>query len=363
MVPLHRWFGLLAGIWLFCAGFTGSMMVFNNELDRFLNPDLFAVSVGSYEDTNSLVSAAAAAHPGHYVSSIDLPSRSGEPAIAYLAREAGVAGTALWRVNIDPVTGFVLGSRDLNEPQFTRHGFMHAVNRFHYSLLLGGWVNTVFGIIALFWFFGHVIALYIAMNGGRIGWRDFRITKNSTLRQWHVATGLWMFPVTLVISLSAAYLNLGAEFRAAVSKLSPITPGYDQLLASVAAPDYWPHIDFDKAAELAAISAGGAVIDGISFLPNKALYRVRFFDERDINPLVGRRHIFVHTGSGQVVHDSHFAEGSGADRFLGWQFPLHSGKAFGWPGRLLVFLAGLAVCLSVYTGIRRWIHFMLVHGH
>jgi uncharacterized iron-regulated membrane protein len=104
---------------------------------------------------------------------------------------------------------------------------------------------------------------------------------------------------------------------------------------------------------LAAAHVPEAVIDGISFLPQRALYRVRFFDDRDNNPLVGYRHVFVHTQTGQIMHDSHFAEGSAADRFLAWQFPLHSGKAFGWAGRLLIFLAGIVVCMSIVTGIRR----------
>ncbi|MFZ2452500.1 MAG: PepSY-associated TM helix domain-containing protein [Methylovulum miyakonense] len=34
--------------------------------------------------------------------------------------------------------------------------------------------------------------------------------------------------------------------------------------------------------------------------------------------------------------------------------PLHSGKAFGWTGRILVFLSGLACPLLFVTGFIRW---------
>ena len=38
---IHRWFGLVAAVFLFIAGATGAMLVWNQELDALLNPQLF----------------------------------------------------------------------------------------------------------------------------------------------------------------------------------------------------------------------------------------------------------------------------------------------------------------------------------
>jgi uncharacterized iron-regulated membrane protein len=42
------------------------------------------------------------------------------------------------------------------------------------------------------------------------------------------------------------------------------------------------------------------------------------------------------------------------EAFLHWQFPLHNGEAFGLPGRLLVFVAGLMPLVLACTGALIW---------
>ena len=46
---------------------------------------------------------------------------------------------------------------------------------------------------------------------------------------------------------------------------------------------------------------------------------------------------------------------SAGETFLDWQWPLHSGKAFGWVGRILIFLCGLACPVIYMTGVIRWL--------
>ncbi|MDZ4151263.1 PepSY-associated TM helix domain-containing protein [Methylicorpusculum sp.] len=41
--------------------------------------------------------------------------------------------------------------------------------------------------------------------------------------------------------------------------------------------------------------------------------------------------------------------------FTHWQWPLHSGQAFGMTGRLLVFSTGLACPVLFVTGVIRWL--------
>jgi uncharacterized iron-regulated membrane protein len=48
------------------------------------------------------------------------------------------------------------------------------------------------------------------------------------------------------------------------------------------------------------------------------------------------------------------ASGTAGEVFTHWQWPLHSGQAFGWTGRILVFLSGLACPVLFVTGVIRW---------
>jgi uncharacterized iron-regulated membrane protein len=40
---------------------------------------------------------------------------------------------------------------------------------------------------------------------------------------------------------------------------------------------------------------------------------------------------------------------------LEWQEPLHTGQAFGLPGRIVVSLTGLAASLGIATGLLSWL--------
>lgn len=60
------------------------------------------------------------------------------------------------------------------------------------------------------------------------------------------------------------------------------------------------------------------------------------------------------TGRIVCVRDANTRKSAG-ETFLDWQWPLHSGKAFGWTGRILVFLSGLTLPLMFITGMIRWL--------
>ncbi|MGH8672057.1 MAG: PepSY domain-containing protein [Burkholderiales bacterium] len=49
------------------------------------------------------------------------------------------------------------------------------------------------------------------------------------------------------------------------------------------------------------------------------------------------------------------AESGPGEVFTHWQWPVHSGQAFGWPRRVLVFLTGLICPVTFATGMIRWL--------
>lgn len=66
------------------------------------------------------------------------------------------------------------------------------------------------------------------------------------------------------------------------------------------------------------------------------------------------RHVWIDQYSGAVryVQDPH--RGTAGDKFVEWQFPLHTGEAFGLPGRILGCIAGLVPTVLYVTGFIRW---------
>jgi uncharacterized iron-regulated membrane protein len=65
--------------------------------------------------------------------------------------------------------------------------------------------------------------------------------------------------------------------------------------------------------------------------------------------------IVVGGQDGALLSDRHRTEGSAGDVFLAWQYPLHSGKAFGAIGRFIIFVSGIVLTVLCVTGIMIWL--------
>ena len=58
--------------------------------------------------------------------------------------------------------------------------------------------------------------------------------------------------------------------------------------------------------------------------------------------------------NGQLIGDEVPWEGTAADVFNQLQFPLHSGRIAGLPGRIIVSIMGIAVAMLSITGVVIW---------
>lgn len=351
----HRWFGLLAAIWLLALALTGSTLVFYDELDRLLNPELRRVEAKAQRLPLSQVIANAAG-PGRYASFIDLPNRPGDSLKAYLAARDGADTTvaAGTHVFINPHTGEALGERIFGAFRLDRRHLMDFIYQLHLNLHLGGWMQTALGVLALCWLVDHLAGAILSFPNLAKWKRSFLIRSGAKGHKLtfdlHRAGGLWLAPITLTLAVSGAYFNLSGWFEQAVSVVSPVTPTYLAAAPTLPAPVYAMPVSIDAAIRIAESQAGGAAVDLLRIDPAKGLYELFLFDPRDPADYGGRR-ITLDGVSGALRSDFHGARGSAGDVFLAWQYPLHSGKALGWPGRISILAAGLAVLLLCVTGL------------
>ncbi|MEM7050099.1 MAG: PepSY-associated TM helix domain-containing protein [Acidobacteriota bacterium] len=360
LVWAHRWFGLLAGLWLFFLAATGCFVVFYQEIDRALNRDLWYRPVaGERLPVQRLVEAAEASIPGSYASFANLPNRPGEPFFAYLAARPGsdVEIPRKLHVFVDPYNGEVLATRVFGAFKLDRLHFAQLVYQLHRDLKLGNLGAFVLGLVAFLWIWDHFAAAWISFPNPRRWWQSWVVKGGargySLVYRLHRAGGLWLAPVTLALAVSGVYFNWNSEFRAAVSWFSPLTPRPHQTAPRLEEPLLEAPVDVDQALAVARRETGGAEADRVSIMPQSGLYLVRLFDRRDIS-IHGGRFLYVSMEDGAVVSDRHARDGTLGDTLLAWQYPLHSGQAFGWPGRLLIFAAGLVICAMVATGFVIW---------
>jgi uncharacterized iron-regulated membrane protein len=75
----------------------------------------------------------------------------------------------------------------------------------------------------------------------------------------------------------------------------------------------------------------------------------------------GLTRVSVDAFSGAVLRVRDPLTAASGDTFFNWQFPLHTGEAFGLAGRVLVSVSGLAPLLFMVTGLVLWLGRRAMH--
>jgi uncharacterized iron-regulated membrane protein len=218
LVLVHRWVGLALAVFLVPAALTGSVLVWKNPIDQWLNPGLFTVPVrdGVPLSEAQLVAAVLQQQPAARVSWVAMPGRPGQSAQLGV-RDWPSAGSAR-RINeafADPYTGLVLGLRSTTDPRLNRAELMAWLRRFHYTLMMKGTGMTLMGTVALAWMIDCVVGGLLTLPRSVANWRQWR-------RSWqlrparfnfdlHRASGLWVWPILFLLAASGVYLNLTHE--------------------------------------------------------------------------------------------------------------------------------------------------------
>ena len=86
------------------------------------------------------------------------------------------------------------------------------------------------------------------------------------------------------------------------------------------------------------------------------VYGVQFFNPGEDHGAagVGPARLYFDGTDGRLIGERLPWKGTAADLFVQAQFPLHSGRILGLPGRILISLMGLVVAVLSATGIYIW---------
>ncbi|WP_296521387.1 PepSY domain-containing protein [Rhodoplanes sp.] len=376
LVRLHRWVGLAIAPFLIVSALTGSAIAFREELDAWLNPDLFAApGVGTPLAPSGIVAAVEAADPRVRVVRVPLPHEPGEALVVGVQPRLD---SVTWRpfaidhnqVFVDPVTGVVLGRRLFGAARLDRAHLMPFLYQLHFTLMTPArWGVWLLGGVAILWFLDGFVALALTLPRARpllaywgTAWRIKRgasaYRRNFDL---HRAGGLWLWSVLLVLAFSGAALNLTAEvFRPVVSLVSTLTPSAREAGAPrLRRPPAEPKLSFED-----AFAAARCVIAerGWAMAPLQAAY-IRHYGAYfvsvaapgpDHDDGIGHPHLFFDDQDGTLLHAEVPGEGSAGDIFLDLQHPLHTGRIIGLPGRILICIAGLVTAALTITGVVLW---------
>jgi uncharacterized iron-regulated membrane protein len=389
-VALHRYLGLAMLAVLLVISLTGSLVAFEHEIDAWLNPTLLRTGhTRAALPPDEIVQRVEQADARLRVSFLPLDAKPGHALELRVAPrldpESGKPFALPFdRLLVDPSSGAVLGQRRWGALRLDSAHFTSMVYLLHRTLQLPDpWGRWLTGGVALAWLAASLIGTWLTLPRRKQKkkvttqpladfWRRWKpawqIKRGAAWQRTnfdlHRAVALWSLPVALMLAVSGVYFSLGKEvFRPVVSLFGTLTPNPAQTLPHIAAPEQQqrpPALGVQealaRARPLLPAAAQGFEPWYAMHLPQQGVYRIAFKEDgmRERAWRLRYEQVFIDDQTGESRGLTGYESGSRADRFLIWQYPLHSGKVLGLAGRVLVCALGLLTASLCVTGLLLW---------
>lgn len=381
LVLLHRWFGLAVALFLFISGLTGAVISWDHELDAWLNPQLFhaagAPDAGAARSGLELASQVEAHDPRVRVNYTLTALEPGHTALMSVEGKIDPATGKPYelgynQVAVDPVSGKLQGTRQWGEVSLARENLLPFLYKLHYTMHIpDGWGIEfgvwLMGIIGIVWFVDCFVALYLSFPNLR-SWRKslaFRWKEKGHKLNFdlHRSGGVWVWLLLLILAVTSVSMNLQTQvMRPLVAKFSTLSPNaFDSRTPQPPDKPVEPLLTREQAVVLAKAEAAkrGWTLPagGVFYSSSYGLYGVGFFeaDNDHGDGGLGNAWLYFDGRDGSPAGGVIPGTGSAGDIFLQAQFPLHSGRILGLPGRIMISMMGLLVAMLSATGLIIWL--------
>lgn len=352
LLRLHGWLGISAGLVLAVVGLSGASMAFQPQVLRLLNPGVMTVQPpagAAMLSPEALYERVLAQMPERPVQALTLSGRADQAALVVLAREGRPRGEPVWT---NPYTGEMFTGELRGEAAF------EWLEDLHRNLLADDFGKAVTGICAFILVFMALSGLWLRWSRrprGLRGWLMLRggLRGRAFLWQLHAVAGTWVF--ALLLFSAGTGLNWSYDwYKTGIHQVLGVQPGGGPRpsgggkpevvsLASVQAAlaQAWPVFQAEVGVYRTASIALGGLPQGkvrVEYLPDDAV------NER-------ARNIVQIEGDSIRSHELFTDKPLGEQWTSSWKF-LHTGRYWGWPGQLLLFLSSLALPVFAVVGMR-----------
>jgi uncharacterized iron-regulated membrane protein len=324
-VNVHLVLGLTFGVLGIFIGISGSILIYDREIDAWMNPQRYAVSGSNVAlaPGQYLNLAAQAAGEGARGSSLRLPHADGLPVVAFVRREGERAQS---RVYMDPPTGRVL---EISQSG----GLMAWMHTFHGNFSAREYRGReIVGAVGIGMLISSVSGLYLWWPGRRRVKQGLGLRPGfSASRNLHYQFGFYGSLVLAMLSFTGIFVSYSDAGCALVGWFSPLGSR--------------------------AVQAGEGRVTIVGLPAGRAApYRITLSGANDIAavPASGIT-VFIDPASGKVLRRIDDSTRSAGDRFLVLQRTMHEGEAFGEAGKFICFVVGLLPLLFVITGTLMWL--------
>lgn len=387
LVLAHRWLGLVTAGFLLVAAVTGSLLVWNDELDAAINPGLFRVQEVDQPPLDPLLlrDKVLARFPHAGMSYVPLERDPGWSVRFRLqpARDEASGRLAVLdndEIFVHPWTGDLLGERRWGDITQGLVNLMPFVYRLHDSLALGTVGAYLLGIVALLWSVDCFIGAWLTLPAApRAAPRS--AGGPSWLRRWwpawcvrwpagaykrhfdlHRAGGLWAWAALFILAWSSVAFNLPQVYTPVMRTL--LAHQDDAALRRVRSESAaLPTLSWVQARDIGRLHmadyarrAGFSILaeGAMAYHPRQAAYRYDVRSTLDVRDHGSKTRVFFDAHTGALLMVSQPTGAYAEDTIRMWLTSLHMAAVGGWPLRLLVSFMGLVVAVLCVTGVVIW---------
>lgn len=340
---VHRLAGLSAGLLLLVIGLSGSGVVFWQQIDLAITPELQRIATTSQVSYDRMLEAARA-------------ENTGEPLLGVVGFEGNVrtpvsmtAQKQYRQYFIDPRSYQVIGSRIFQQSPM---GWLYTL---HTQLLAGDAGLSAVGVLGL-------VLVVVSITGLSLwpGWRNLgaglSVRPNAPwpliAYDLHKLTGLVAFAFLALLGATGAAMAFRQPFELAIHQLSS-TP-QPALLTSRVISGQAP-LPVDTLVREAALVLPDGRLEGVLLAAKPDGVVQLFYDLKGEE--AARHHAQVHLDqySGRVLRVDDGRKPSTAQAIINWVGPLHYGTYGGVLVQALYVLVGLAPGTLFLTGFSLWL--------
>lgn len=348
LVAAHLWLGLIVGAVWALQGLTGAALVFHREIDRWSLPAADGRAMAPID----MLLARAEAVAGAPITRIGVADARGD-LLSAAYTDAGGGHRALL---LDAATGDVVGNRE-DEPRTPLTGSASRwLYTLHEALLMGDRGETLVGASGL-------LLLTAAITGLWLGWprrkawraafaaRRWR-TAAAALFGWHRMVGLVAGLASLATIPAGAWMIFQSDLRPALARAVPFRLPYKP------APEAGPATYAVTPGQ--ALAAARARFPDARFVrltpptPKSPAYAVRLRQPGEVRAWSGVTTVSIDPATGRTLDVYDPLAAPAANRVADAAFSVHNGEIARLPGRLLVFMSGLALPALWITGVLAW---------
>lgn len=356
---VHRWLGIGLGAWFALVGATGSVLVFEDPVDAWLNPDLLTTAErGPWLAPDAIAARATDDYALGKVERIRLPHAQGEVYRLFIrTAPSRRVGSERIEACFDPVTGRLLGTRGAETLGLSPRHLLKTLYEFHRNVLLGNAGSNIVGIAGFLLLANAIAGFVVAWPRKREGlrrlvWINWRGNATRIFFDLHRSAGALFFALLVLATVTGStlvYLNYVRDLVNVFSKVAsfPTVPW-------VGGTRDEPRPFGDIVAAVRTAFPDRAITE-IHGPPGRAggylFYLKRPGDEYRLGDTI----VWVNPLTAQILVERSDRTRTAGETLMHWLFPLHSGTAFGTGGMIAMSATGAMPIVLVATGLWVWL--------